>query len=450
MHSRTLPVGLIAILLVAFQVQAQPVVPGFTVETYATVAGPVGLSFAADGALFAGRDIPDSMGGDTVKIHRIPPGGGAGVEFGASGIPDPDGVLVDLDGSISGTAGAVVVTGQVPGAPTMGQIVAVLPDESIITLFGPSTSLHNPNYLARGSGGLLISDSDLSQLLEFVPPGPPTVFVPAASAPTFVAVAGPNHVFISHADGVIRRYDAVGALIDDNFVTGLGGGVPLAVSPDGPFGTNLFLIDQSGQLLSVAPDGSSTVAGTGFPTSLGEIEFGPDKALYVASFAAGEILRVAPAAETSTTTTTATSTSTTVVTTSTTTSTVPAGCDGVPVGPTFGSLDCRIADLIAQVEAETALGDLQPKLEQKLGKAKERTEQAEAFCLEPTLKRARSRLKQTVRAMIQFSHRLRSRAVRKKVPEEIREPLAASGDGIRDDASALRGALVCPDDAQGI
>ena len=634
MHSRALPaagLALVAVTLAAPLAHAQPVVPGFTVETYATVPGPVGLSFAADGTLFTGRDVPGTTGGDTVKIHRIPPGGGAGVEYGESGIPDPDGVLVDLDGSISGTAGAVIVTGQVTGLP-MGQIVAVLLDQSIVTVFGPTALLSNPNYLERGDAGLLISDSDLNQVLAFTPPGPPAVLIPTTSAPTYIAVAGPNHVLVSHADGIIRRYDSNGAVIDDDFFNA-GGAVPLAFARGGPFGTNLYLIDPNGQLLSVAPDGSFVVVGTGFPTSLGEIEFGPDGALYVASFAAGEVLRVASALEgwdassgllpdqvcpawtlgdtaepedpllsdgalvlgtdspaellfygqttplltvpnpliidaslrfvagtssairtiagisffdgtqgndlfvgqdeiflltdattrgaaasvdtdgaahtyriqmaatgaiqvlydgalklsgqafpsatpaqinfgdvtddpavtgsaewihvqhnaatCSVSTTSTTVTSTTVVTTSssTTTSTVPPACDGVPVGPTFRSLNCRIADLMVQVQAEAALGELRAKLEQKLGKAKERKEQAESFCLEPTLKKARSRLKQTVRAMIQFSHRLRTRAAKNKVPAEVREPLAATGDGIRDDAKALRGALICPDDA---
>lgn len=51
-----------------------------------------------------------------------------------------------------------------------------------------------------------------------------------------MGVAGPNHIFVSHGDGVIRRYGADGTLIDDNFFS-VGAIVPLAVAPGGPFGT---------------------------------------------------------------------------------------------------------------------------------------------------------------------------------------------------------------------
>jgi len=235
-------------------------------------------------------------------------------------------------------------------------------------------------------------------------------------------------------------------------------GAAASVDTDDAFHTYRIEMDATGAI-QVYYDGVPTLAGQAFPSAApAEINFGDvtdDPAVtgsaewrFVQHNAA--TCSVSTTSTTITTTTTATSTSTSVVTTSTTTSTFPLGCAGVPVGPTFRSLNCRIADLIAQVQAETALGDLQAKLERKLGKAKERTELAESFCLEPTLKKARSRLKQTVRAMIQFSHRLRTRAAKNKVPEEVREPLAASGDGIRDDASALRGVLVCPDDAQAI
>jgi hypothetical protein len=53
------------------------------------------------------------------------------------------------------------------------------------------------------------------------------------------------------------------------------------------------------------------------------------------------------------------------------------------------------------------------------------------------------------RQLIQYSHRLRSHAARKKIPEAVREPLAQTADGIGADAKKLRSALRCPDDATG-
>jgi hypothetical protein len=272
---------------------AQPVVPGFNVETYGTAAGAESLSFDASGALFVGRGLFGGTGAETQKIHRIPPGGGAGVEYGDSAIPDPDGVLVDLDGSISGTVGAVVVCGDSLGSN--GQIVAVLPNESLVTPHAASGVLSNPNYMRRGRDGVLISDSANQAIYEFVPPGPPVVLIPSPAVPGHLAVDALDRIYVSHADGVVRQYDADGALLNGSFA-GVGSGqLPLAVAPGGAFGTDLYLLSPaSGELFRIFSDGSSVVVGTGFPASVGGLEFGPDGALYVSVFDAGEVLRIAP------------------------------------------------------------------------------------------------------------------------------------------------------------
>jgi hypothetical protein len=158
---------------------------------------------------------------------------------------------------------------------------------------------------------------------------------------------------------------------------------------------------------------------------------------------------------TSTTPTTTTTTSSTVgstsstltSTTSTTTTTQPGACTAVPTGPTFLSLNCRLAALIAQTEATSALGSLQEKLLVPLGKAKGRKEEAEAQCAAGKPRQTKARLKQVVRGLIQYAHRLRSNAASKKAPEEVREPLALAADAIREDVKLLKRALGCPEDA---
>src|SRR5262249_45773223 len=64
-------------------------------------------------------------------------------------------------------------------------------------------------------------------------------------------------------------------------------------------------------------------------------------------------------------------------------------CASVPVGPTFISLDCRLAALIAQVSAESGLGALQPKLLDQLQKAKMHKEKAEMLCRQASKRRTR-------------------------------------------------------------
>lgn len=163
-----------AVLVWSTPGSSQPVVPGFTVELWATVPGPEQLAFDAAGNLYTGRGVPGGVGNETLKIHRIPAGGGAGVEYGMDPIDDPDAVLVDEDGSISGTAGAVLVAGR-DTATSNGKVVAVLPDESVVPVVAPTAVLSNPNVLARGRDGLVITDFDptppgFMKVAEFAPP----------------------------------------------------------------------------------------------------------------------------------------------------------------------------------------------------------------------------------------------------------------------------------------
>jgi len=131
-------------------------------------------------------------------------------------------------------------------------------------------------------------------------------------------------------------------------------------------------------------------------------------------------------------------TTTTTTTTTTTLPPLPGGCSGVPDGPTFASLNCRLAALIAAVQAESRLGEMQERLVKAAQTAKARKESGEVFCAEGNAKRAGKQLKKTVRKMIQFAHRLRSNRARKNVDEAIREPLATAADGIQDDARTLQ------------
>jgi len=147
-------------------------------------------------------------------------------------------------------------------------------------------------------------------------------------------------------------------------------------------------------------------------------------------------------------TSTSSTTASTVTTTTTSTTTTLGGCAGEPVAPTFASLNCRLADLILATQAESALGRLQGKLVRAAQKAKSRKEAAEAGCETGNAKKAGRQLKKVVRKLIQFSHRLRARSARRKVPEEIREPLAASADAIQADAKTLRETLSCGADAE--
>jgi hypothetical protein len=151
------------------------------------------------------------------------------------------------------------------------------------------------------------------------------------------------------------------------------------------------------------------------------------------------------------TTTSTTSTSTSVPTSSTTITTTttipPDACDGEPPAATFRSLVCRLTALLDETQAETGLGPLREKALIPLGKALDRTQLAETQCAAGQRRQPKSRLKQVIRQLVKFAHRLRSRSARRKAPEDVREPLAQAAEPIRDDAKTLRTTLTCPDDA---
>jgi hypothetical protein len=126
--------------------------------------------------------------------------------------------------------------------------------------------------------------------------------------------------------------------------------------------------------------------------------------------------------------------------TSTTTTTLPAGCAAVA---TFESLNCRLAALVAAVNGESRLGDLQSKLAKAAQKAKQKKEAGEAACAGGNAKKAKKQLKKVVSQLKQFAHRLRSNHARKTVDEGVRTPPADEADRIQADARALMGNLAC-------
>ena len=212
----------------------------------------------------------------------------------------------------------------------------------------------------------------------------------------------------------------------------------------GPHPTYTFVAPGTYYVLLVVSDGqldSPTSVGTGSYTTM-EITAPP---------------------ETTTTSTTSSSTSTTSTTATTTTDPLPTTTSSTPTTttmppesdlcatelprPTFRSLICRLEALMAQTQAESALGTLRGKLLPKLVKAKERTELANAGCGEGQTRKPSSRLKQVRRRLIGYAHQLRSLTARHAVPEQIREPLAWTATAIHTDAEALRKALRCPGDA---
>jgi hypothetical protein len=125
----------------------------------------------------------------------------------------------------------------------------------------------------------------------------------------------------------------------------------------------------------------------------------------------------------------------------------PSGCAGAADGPTFLSIGCRLDELLTDVRGATVLGTFGPKSAQNADKAVGRLADALAACESGDTKQAKTRLAQTKKALVQYGHRLKGRAARRRLDPAVREAFLAAGDTIATDVSALRAALTCPADA---
>ncbi len=153
-----------------------------------------------------------------------------------------------------------------------------------------------------------------------------------------------------------------------------------------------------------------------------------------------------PSTSTTTSVSTTTSTTSTTVQPTTTSTTQPTGgCGNEPVGPTFLSLDCRLAALIAEVAGETDLGALEPKLLDQLQKARTHKEKAESLCRQASKRRTRNALHPAVNKIVQFLATLHSHKAR-TIPQTAKDALRTAADAIRLDLQALQRAVQCPQD----
>ena len=270
-----------------------PVVPGFAVEDYAEVPDAMNLTFDSTGTIYAGRDMAFSGGGalDPAKIHRIAPGGSPVREYGETAIGDPDSVLFDADGTVSGQPGSVLVGGYSGG----GYIRAILPDESIQVVFGPSAVLGNVEMMTFDrSGRLVFVNNRVDGNFEiFTSDGEfPSLLFSESSLVGGIGIDSHNRIFTSTADKRIAIHEADGTLVDEAFYVGQG---PLQIGfgRGGLWGDSLYAIDSGlGELLRINEEGMAETIGTGFDPV--RMEFGPDGALYISDYTNDRILRIAP------------------------------------------------------------------------------------------------------------------------------------------------------------
>jgi hypothetical protein len=252
---------------------------GFSVEIYATVNQPMKLSFGSDGELYFGRHEGN------LRIHRIAPGGSSVSEFGPTMV-DPDAVLFDSAGLISGIRDSVLVGGG-------GVLTAISPTQTATVVFN-SGFVDSDDMKFDLTGRLVFSD-DLPQVLTSNG-SPPTALFSTPSRPGSIAIDDFNRIFVALADGTIAIHNADGTLADSAFATGLAGlDTYIAFGPgQGGFGNALYVLSGS-ELLVFNERARPENIGSGFsvgPSSGTGFVFGPDNELYVSDFQNGRVLRV--------------------------------------------------------------------------------------------------------------------------------------------------------------
>lgn len=251
---------------------------GLNVGTYSQVDEPMKLAFGRDGSLYVGRQ-------PGVRIHKVAPRGREVAEFGPPMV-DPDAVLVDAKGVISGVRNSVLVGGG-------GIIAAIFEDQTSRVIF--NSGFADVDDMQFDRKGRLIFSDDAPQVLVSTG-STPTVLFSLPSRPGSIAIDDDDRIFVALADGTIRIYNPDGTLADSAFASGLAGlDTYLAFGPGpGGFGRALYVLNGS-ELLRFNTRGNATRIGSGFsvgPSSGTGFVFGPDHSLYVSDYPNNRILRV--------------------------------------------------------------------------------------------------------------------------------------------------------------
>ena len=264
-------------------------VPGFTVETFATPPFPQLLAFGADGVLYAGRDDNPGGSADPTFVTRIT-ADGVSLPFGLQAIADPDAVVVDTTGMVSGIANAVLVGGLVTN-PGPGRVSIIAPDGAVSTLV-EALEYGNISELKIDQDQRLLFVSVSGNAVFAGDPGEmPSFLCATAASPIYLAIAPDGRIFTSSNRGIVAVNAADGTVINSSFVL-FQGRASIEFAEGGGFGNGLLALESnSGILYSVSDEGTKTEIGTGFE-GCDDLAIGPCGEVYLSCRLEGKVLRI--------------------------------------------------------------------------------------------------------------------------------------------------------------
>ncbi|MCA9290373.1 MAG: hypothetical protein KDA25_04540, partial [Phycisphaerales bacterium] len=264
-------------------------VPGFIVETYATPPSPNLLAFGADGVLYAGRDDDPSGSITATFVSRIT-SDGEWSGIGQVPILDPDALVVDTTGAVSGIANSVLVGGLVTDLGP-GRVTSIHPDGTVVTLFEAPAYGNISELKIDSSGRLLFVSFNMNMAFASESGATPTPLFATGSGPVYLTLAPDGRIVTSTASGTVRINAADGTLIDPAFAQ-FSGRASIEFAAGGGLGSDLLALERaSGVLYRVSASGVATPIGSGM-VGADDLAVGECGTLYVSLRLANNVLQI--------------------------------------------------------------------------------------------------------------------------------------------------------------